>query len=96
MNDLLNLKFYSEDAEEEITVRNYIKRITARLFSEGVCFNSKRPFGNSDWEEEIPIALIKNNVLNGRVTYDEDGYISDLTYDENEYKELIVQIINDM
>lgn len=96
MNELLNLTFYSEDAGKDITIKEYIKRFAIQLFIKGICFNSKRPFGNSGWEEEIPIALIKNNVLNGRLEYDEDGYISDLTYDENEYKELITKIFNEI
>jgi len=57
------------------TVRGYLIRLLAELWNEGEGFSSKRPFGNSGWEHDLYLPLIKAGVVAG--TLDEDGYLDD-------------------
>jgi hypothetical protein len=71
--DILELKFYSNDLDIEITFREYFKRLLLELWNEMDNFSGKRPFGNGGWEYDLYICLIKNKIIKG--TFDEDGYL---------------------
>lgn len=55
------------------TVRDYLVKLLAQVWTEGEGFDGKRPFGNSAWEYEIYAALITAGLVSG--AFDEHGYI---------------------
>lgn len=57
------------------TVRGYLVRLLAELWNEGEGFSGKRPFGNSSWEYDLYLPLVKAEAVAG--TVDEDGYLDD-------------------
>lgn len=69
----MDLKFFSGDLNEEVTIREYFHAIMQALWDEGESFSGKRPLGNSGWESDFISALIKEGVLEGKI--DEDGMI---------------------
>ena len=88
LEEILKLKFYSKDLDREITIKDFFKKLLKTLFKEKEMFDSKRPFGNSDWDCDLIVCLIKNNIIYGKL--DEDGYIED--YDEKRY-DLMLHIL---
>lgn len=61
----------------------------ATLWDEKEAFNGKRPFGNSDWDGDLVIALIRGGMVDGGL--DEDGYID--SCDDDAVEELIAGAI---
>lgn len=55
------------------TVRGYLTALLAELWREGEGFSGKRPFGNSDWEYDLYLPLVKAGLVPGRL--DEDDCI---------------------
>jgi hypothetical protein len=70
--DILNTVMSPNDADAG-TIREYLIKLLTELWKEQECFNSKRPFGNSDWEYELHGALLDAGFVDG--SRDEDGYI---------------------
>lgn len=54
----LEIRFNS-DAGENITIRDYLRRLLEAVWVEEECFSGKRPFGNSGWKWEVFMALAK-------------------------------------
>lgn len=90
--EILKLKFYSNDLHREITIKGFFKELLKKLLKEKEMFSSKRPFGNSDWDGDLIICLIKNNIINGKI--DEDGYIED--YDWKHYDIVLEMLIKSL
>ena len=55
------------------TVRGYLIALLTELWREEECFSGKRPFGNSSWQYDVYVPLIKAGIVDGAL--DEDGYI---------------------
>jgi hypothetical protein len=72
ISQILDLPFNFED--KELTIRDYLKLLLLTLWEEQEGFSGKRPFGNSGWERDLYIPLIKAGVIAG--TIDSDGYIN--------------------
>jgi len=64
------------------TVGEYLKTLLIKVWREEEGFDGKRPFGNSSWQDEVYVALIKADLLEGRV--DPDGFIDYFSYDAGE------------
>lgn len=62
----------------DTTIRGYLKALLHRLWEEGEGFSSKRPFGNSSWEDELILPLVKQGIVKG--SFDEDGYLEDFDW----------------
>ena len=60
--------------DHETTIRDYLHLLLKTLWKEGESFSGKRPFGNSDWEDDLFKPLVVNGFVRGEV--DEEGYIS--------------------
>lgn len=86
--NILDIPMQENDAGAG-TVKDYLKALLTALWNEGEGFSGKRPFGNSGWEYELYIALVKAKAVKGSLT--EDGYIE--TVDENEANKLIFKAI---
>lgn len=69
---ILDLPMQKNDAKAK-TVRDYFKALLTKLWVEEERFGGKRPFGNSNWQQDVCITLIKANVIPGSL--DEDGYV---------------------
>ena len=72
--DILKLKLSGDF--EGTTIRGYLSQLLTALWDEGEGFNSKRPFGNSAWEYDLYLPLIKAGVVEGKL--DQHGYIEDM------------------
>ena len=89
--DVLDLKIESDDHPEDLTIRGYLHLLLTTLWEEGESFNGKRPFGNSGWEYDLYLPLVKADVVNG--TLDEDGYLDEC--DNKSADALVFELINE-
>lgn len=71
------------------TIRDYLIALLAMLWDEKEGFNGKRPFGNSDWDGHLVIALVRAGLVDGEI--DEDGYLDGC--DDDAVEELIADAI---
>ena len=74
------------------TIRDYLISLVAEVWSEGEGFSGKRPFGDSGWEYEIYVALLKAGMVDGEL--DEDGYVEEV--DEPAANKLIADAIESL
>lgn len=58
---------------EGLTIKEYLCKLLRTLWRHQEGFSGKRPFGNSGWEYDLYIPLVKAKVINGEI--DEDGYL---------------------
>ncbi len=65
LEKIKNIKFYSNDLNREITIKEYLKELLRTLWIGGESFSGKRPFGNSGWEYDLYLPLIKENIIIG-------------------------------
>ena len=84
----LEIRFDS-DAGDNLTIREYLHELLSNLIDQREDFNSKRPYGNSDWIFDIYKQLIKNGFIPG--TLDEDGYIQEIN--EFEARVYVLQLV---
>ena len=61
--EILNLKFKSNDLDKTITIRDYFKAMLTVLWDKEENFSGKRPFGNSGWQEEVYGCFRKNKLI---------------------------------
>lgn len=54
------------------TIREYLKALLRTLWDEGDSFSGKRPFGNSDWQMDLEVALIEAELVEGEINDDGD------------------------
>jgi len=71
---ILELPVMRHDLGDTLSMREYFERLFLKLWEENEGFNAKRPWGNSGWEYDVYVTLIKNKVIDGEL--DEDGYIN--------------------
>ncbi len=55
--DALDITFYCDDLDQEMSVREYFKALLSVLWDEEEGFSGKRPFGNSGWQSDVGNAL---------------------------------------
>ena len=79
----------SNDARAD-SIRTYLKALLTTLMKKGEGFSGKRPFGNSGWEYDMCIPLIKAGLVEGKL--DGDGYID--SFNEDAAVQLIYKAIN--
>lgn len=73
-----------------LTLREYLKSILKLLWREGEGFDGKRPFGNSSWQFDVYVSLIKNGCIEGEL--DGFGYVKEV--DTLEADELVCNLID--
>lgn len=72
--EALDLRFYCDDLDEIVTIREYFQQLLKTLFAEGEGFSGKRPFGNSGWEYDLHTPLVIGGAMPGTIEVrDEDG-----------------------
>lgn len=79
-NEMLDLRFDCDDLDGEVSIREYMKALLAKLFDEGESFSGKRPFGNSGWEYDIIAPLIRAGAVKGSL--DDDGLVEAFNKDD--------------
>jgi hypothetical protein len=62
MNKLLDLPMQDNDANA-LTVRDYLKALLTQLITDKDGFSSKRPFGNSDWANDLYEPLFRAKLV---------------------------------
>jgi hypothetical protein len=67
------------DAQAE-TIGQYLALLTKKIWDEEEVFDGKRPFGNSGWQSDISLALIRAEAVSG--TVDDTGWPSGYIVDE--------------
>lgn len=72
------------------TIRDYLEELLLTLWSEKEGFSGKRPFGNSGWEYDLYIALVREGIVKG--SFDEEGDL--MTCYQNYADELISDLIS--
>lgn len=78
-----------ENDANAATIRDYLITLLATLWVEKEAFDGKRPFGNSDWDGDLVVALIRAGAIEGEL--DEDGYLN--SCDDDAAEELIADAI---
>lgn len=70
-----------------MTLREYLHALLATLWAEQDDFSGKRPFGNSDWTDEIYMHLINKGLVVGSIIdYGDESYeIDDCNYQEADH-----------
>jgi hypothetical protein len=63
-DEILALPLPKNDADAA-TVRDYLRALLLTWWQQGEIFSGKKPFGNSDWEEEL-LAAIPEDATVGR------------------------------
>jgi hypothetical protein len=77
---ILDTPMDGDNDAEAHSIREYLVELVAKMWADGEGFSGKRPFGNSGWTWELYKALIVAGHVRG--TLDEDGYVEDLSRDE--------------
>lgn len=88
----LDIKISSNDFEDEITLREYFKKLLTTLWEEEEDFSGKWPFGNSGWKYDVYKALIKNELVPGKLN--KDGYVENI--DTKKADDLIINLIKSL
>lgn len=86
MNFILDLKVVNQD----ITIRDYLKKQLYTLWIEQEQFSGKRPFGDSDWEYDVYSALVIAGIVRGK--YDDEMGLEDV--DEDSSHKIILSCID--
>lgn len=74
---VLDLRLPDNDAMAD-TVGGYLIELLATLWREEQSFSGKRPFGNSGWQYDLYVPLVKAGLISGEL--DEDGYPVEVDY----------------
>lgn len=105
---ILELTFYSNDLDEDVTIGEWLAAMLTALWEEGEGFSGKRPLGNSGWEYDALPVLIENGVVDGQVTStvtmttkdgvtDESHETSEiLRFDKKAYNRVMAEAIMEM
>lgn len=89
IRQFLDLPLDQPNDSGETTARGYLLRLLADVWRDGEGFNGKRPFGNSGWEGDLHLPMIRDGLVDGRL--DSDGYIE--AVDERQADELVYAAI---
>jgi len=72
---MTNKEILELNIDSETTIKQYLRQLLQKIWTEGSMFNSKRPFGNSDWQFNVYVVLVESGVITG--TFDENGCLED-------------------
>lgn len=90
--EILDLEFESGDLNTTISIRDFFKKLLTTLFEKGECFSGKRPFGNSGWDWDLKICLVKNAIIKGEY----DSKYDDWDFDSKEADKKILELISEL
>jgi hypothetical protein len=75
------------------TIRDYLLKLLAELWREEQGFDSKRPFGNSGWQYDVYMPLVRAGLVAGSL--DEYDDVSD-DFEPRDADELVLAAIAEM
>lgn len=73
---------FDSDAGNNLTVRDYLYSLLKTLWEEEEGFSGKRPFGNSGWQFDLYLPLIKAGFISGKI--DDMGYVDTIDNKESD------------
>lgn len=88
---VLDLPMQDNDADAR-TIRDYMKALLRAVITETDAFSGKRPFGNSGWDWDMHIPLVKAKLVDGKIG--SDGYLDE--HDAEAADALIIAAIDDL
>lgn len=88
IEDLLNT--IVPNGNDPRTVRNYLKDLIKQLWLQGSDFSSKRPFGDSSWQQDVYLAMVKESIIDGEIDTDDEL----VSFDVFKSDELILRAID--
>lgn len=88
---VLDLPMGDNDADAD-TIRDYMKALLRAVLTETESFDGKRPFGNSGWDWDMHMPLVRAGLVSGKI--DSDGYLSE--HDADAADELLLAAVNDL
>lgn len=71
--EILELQVARHDISDTMSIRQYFEALFLKVWEENEGFNGKRPWGNSGWDYDVYVPLIKAGLIEGEL--DEDGCI---------------------
>ncbi len=75
--ELLDLPLPSNDSGAS-TVRGYLVALLAGVWREEQGFDGKRPFGNSGWQTDVYVPMMRAGLISGRL--EDDYYVMEMDY----------------
>jgi hypothetical protein len=87
MDHILDTPMHKNDAHAA-TIRQYLRALLTKLWDQREGFSGKRPFGNSGWEHDLHVSLVKAGHIKG--TLDEQGDLSSLEPDQEELADRLI------
>lgn len=76
------------------TVGGYLTELLIQLYFDGEGFSGKRPFGNSDWEDDVAKAWVREGILPGEVGDDEWGD-EEISYEPSLFLTVLRMVLQD-
>jgi hypothetical protein len=70
------------------SVRGYLVALLTEVWTEGEGFSGKRPFGNSGWQSDFYVPMIRAGIIAGEI--DEDGYLDSLTSEAEDQADALI------
>ncbi|MGC4886615.1 hypothetical protein [Micromonospora sp. DT227] len=74
------------------TIRDYLVELVAAVWRDDEGFSGKRPFGDSGWDHELIVPLVRAGLVDG--TFDRCGYLDQV--DAGAARELIAAAIQEL
>jgi hypothetical protein len=74
---------------ENLTLRDYFKKILLTLWQEQEMFSGEHPFGNSGWTIDVATALVRGGFIEG--IFDEHGSLE--KWDESLFSSYVSELI---
>jgi len=68
-----------------VSIRQFFYEVLNAFGVQRESFNSKRPFGNSEWDYDVVVCLAKHNLIKGK--WDKEGNL--LNYSTKEYNKFV-------
>lgn len=89
--DALNLKVETDIGT--VTIREYLYALLKKLWVHGESFNSKRPFGNSGWQNPLKKPLIEAGFVKGKIVTKDNGFTYIETISDSEFDNFTEKMI---
>lgn len=92
VQEIMELPMGENDAGAN-TIGEYLIKLLSTLWQEQERFSGKRPFGNSDWEYDLYVPLVKANVISGEI---DEEYGDVFSLDEKAGHKIIADLIQSL
>jgi hypothetical protein len=90
-DEILDYPHEFRDTEAK-NIRHYLFRLLEALWLEGEGFSGKRPFGNSGWDYDIYLPLVKMGAVKGVIEVEDEYEYLD-TFDRKDADKLVYDLI---